>query len=388
MQENRTGDAMTGRTDRMDAADRASERDRTDFEIVAENLKPLERKQISVETRRLAHIRERARLLAGELNRQAAERYEPPGFDFDASRFYLNPEPREALSYLKTHDSESESRLSEKKPAEGQTREFFAQSDAFRDVYNLLMAEAPDMEEDIPLPLCSYVHSQAEASHNFEHLYMCECLLEWLGRSPSPLEFLERETVPAVQSRISYMQNYYSDEAYRIFSENLRNPTVMYGDDFHSVCEDVFYGRAGYCILPVESLPEGRLSSFMRMIARYELKIVMICTVPAGDNGDITRFALLKKNLECLQPVRSHMARNFLEFSVTLPDGPDGILAAARCAGLTLYKIDTISVTYTDSEYAYHMLFDVTGKSINPFLLYLCMTAPRFTPVGLYWQLG
>ena len=107
MQENRTGDAMTGRTDRMDAADRASERDRTDFEIVAENLKPLERKQISVETRRLAHIRERARLLAGELNRQAAERYEPPGFDFDASRFYLNPEPREALSYLKTSDSES-----------------------------------------------------------------------------------------------------------------------------------------------------------------------------------------------------------------------------------------------------------------------------------------
>jgi len=58
--------------------------------------------------------------------------------------------------------------------------------------------------------------------------------------------------------RISYLRNYYADAAYTVFASVIDEPTVMYNSDFAGVCEDVYYGRAGCCILPVESSSDGR----------------------------------------------------------------------------------------------------------------------------------
>jgi len=187
--------------------------------------------------------------------------------------------------------------------------------------------------------------------------------------------------------RISYLRNYYADAAYTVFASVIDEPTVMYNSDFAGVCEDVYYGRAGCCILPVESSSDGRLASFRTLIRKYELKTALTCTVETGDSSS-TKFALLKKRIERPNCPEKRRGSSYFEFDVTLSDlsALSGLLGAAHLNGLGLARIDSLPASYTQSGYSYAMSFKCDGGFLDGFLCYLYMEDPRFTPVGLFCE--
>ncbi len=198
----------------------------------------------------------------------------------------------------------------------------------------------------------------------------------------------EFDTDVKFENRISYLHNSYADTAYTIFAELLGDATVTYSPDFVGVCEDVYYGRAGCCILPVENSTDGRLSSFRALIRKYDLKIVSVCTVETGDDA-FTRFALLKKHMVKLKLPKSTRAAMRFEFDVTTEriSELEAIFTAARANGIELTRIDSLPAAFSEVGPTYALSFDSTNGTLDGFLFYLFMEYPRFTPIGIYFDI-
>lgn len=113
-----------------------------------------------------------------------------------------------------------------------------------------------------------------------------------------PTDLLEPdEPLPAeAQGIIAYLQNAFTDRAYRTFSGTLTRARSQYHDSYSSACEAVSNGSCEACILPIEHAHDGKLLGFYRLIDRYELKIVCTCDI-AQQDGTESRFALLKKGI-------------------------------------------------------------------------------------------
>ncbi len=226
-----------------------------------------------------------------------------------------------------------------------------------------------------------------------DKIILCRALCDFSDVQHSPDEFFSQE-----QSnnnwKVSYLKNVYTDSAYRIFSETIPDLTVTYCEDFNIVCEDVYYGRSGACILPIENTSEGKFSAFRSLIGKYDLKIVLTCPVLSADGSTVTRFALCRKNLEKLKIERNIKKTPMFEFTLTVPHEKKSkictlgdILTAAECFGLALCKVDSLPVTYTDVSYAYDLIFYTDNSRLDCFLYYLNLEAPQFTAVGLYYHL-
>lgn len=186
--------------------------------------------------------------------------------------------------------------------------------------------------------------------------------------------------------RIAYLKNTYTDNAFLIFSKVLGNPSVSYQSDFESVCEEVYYGRADMCILPLDSSREAKLIGFCRLIDRFELKIVLSCDVTSSDGGVTTRYALLRKNLTFPETLPPESDARLLELSfvptegITLAD----VLSAAAGFGLELYKVDAIPLTYSDNEFAYDVILHCPDRAVEPFALFMALAAPQYETLGVY----
>lgn len=96
---------------------------------------------------------------------------------------------------------------------------------------------------------------------------------------------------PAAPARTAYFRNAYSDEAFRRFAGEFREPTVTYCDSFAAVCEELYAERCDYALLPVESDRDGRLSGVDRLITRYEFAPVFFTKIETAD-GNFLRFGL------------------------------------------------------------------------------------------------
>jgi len=66
--------------------------------------------------------------------------------------------------------------------------------------------------------------------------------------------------------KIAYLQNSFSNRAYRSFSRVFDKVSSVYFSGFREVCEEVYYGRASHAILPVFSTHDGPLISFRKLI--------------------------------------------------------------------------------------------------------------------------
>lgn len=241
------------------------------------------------------------------------------------------------------------------------------------------------------------VRDLSEQSRVSERMFLCRMLSARYGDALRLNAFFRDSGGMAASNRISYHRSAFSDLAYRRFSEVLAEPTSVYGKDFASTCEDVYDGRAGLCILPIEHSVEGRMSSFHHLISKYDLKVVLTCPVSLQEGGASTRFALLRRSVQRIRIPESCPHRELFSFSLTLPgEGDDDkladlsdILFAARSAGLELMKIDSDPLTDAEGEYNYELTFytDAPGADLRAFLLYLLLDAPQFTPIGLYSHL-
>ncbi|MBE6636547.1 MAG: hypothetical protein E7618_01945 [Ruminococcaceae bacterium] len=177
---------------------------------------------------------------------------------------------------------------------------------------------------------------------------------------------------------ISYMKSSYADEAYTCFSTLLREPKVLYGHDFAEICENVYYGRCAYCILPIENSTDGRLAGFRGLIMKYGLRITKICRVETGGEGR-TVFALLKKTLTL--PIGDEAP--MFEFRVTAENGLLPLLCAAEVCGMQPLFVHSVP----GESRSYDMIMTIDDEGFCGFLSFLHLEYPAFIPTGMYGEI-
>jgi len=118
----------------------------------------------------------------------------------------------------------------------------------------------------------------------------------------------EETEQPAEPGKTAYLKNAFTDKAYRIFSSKIRGLTAAYYQGYAAACEEVYYGRSAYVILPIYNSTDGRLISFKRMLAKYDLKIAAACMIDMDEDSAVM-YALAKKGL-------SSESGDFIDISV------------------------------------------------------------------------
>lgn len=202
---------------------------------------------------------------------------------------------------------------------------------------------------------------------------------------------------------IAYQHSIYADEAFLHFSRTLPSARAVYSDNFTGVCEQVFNGLCEYCILPLENTQDGKLVRFYSLIEKYELKIVLTCSVTTSDNRHSTVFGLCCRGLRWpeLPLPRRDFCFEFLFWQepehVTLGE----LLTAASACSLCLVRTDCLP--RSDEEilmgagYPFALCFDVPfengqdplypHRDFLAFLLYLAVHSPSSLPLGIYRRL-
>lgn len=352
-------------------------------EAALKNLRALDFELVRLGERREAHLAELARLLLCDPALRTAYRPEytrdgvilPPDDDILRERYLSLMTGSDALSGILPEDVLDENRIASARRLSVMTA--LERAGFCRSVAQRYSKEFGELGSDMTELFCAmlYDRDSRRAGDDYEDDYDRD--------DPGASEGNKK-----TENRISYLRNYFADTAYTIFSRVLDEPTVTYNTDFAGVCEDVYYGRAGCCILPIESTADGRLASFRSLIRKYELKTVFTCSVETGD-GVYTKFALLKKYMTRLKCPEKLKGDSFFEFDVTL-DGISalsGVLEAAQLNDLGLARVDSLPSSYARSGYSYEMTFRTDGGFLDGFLCYLFMEDPGFTPIGIYTEI-
>ena len=183
---------------------------------------------------------------------------------------------------------------------------------------------------------------------------------------------------------VVYLKNPLTDIAYTNFSNILSDARVSYKESFSDVCEEVYYSRAPFCILPIENYEDGRLSGFINMIRKYELKIVLTTNVESS-NGKITKFALLKRELTKLNCPDKYRHSEYVEIGLNFGNNPKlhKVLESALFFGYNLYKVDSFPVYYSENEYYFDAVFSGNGE-LEKFISWLELEVPRYEILGIY----
>ncbi|MBQ9117422.1 MAG: hypothetical protein IJY04_10395 [Clostridia bacterium] len=317
------------------------------MENVSRNLFGLRQRDISVSERRMAHIDEAARALT--------HRYHAEGFPLESGEF------REEYRRFATGLVPEEGCLSDDVPEENRARVL------------------TDISEDA-------VNSG---------IFPCAAICEEQKKAGRPLEFpsfFPDSDEQDGDARIAYLRNPYSDTAYRVFSDVIEKASVTYPRDFTSVCEEVYYGRCRYCILPIETSDEGGLSGFRRLVSKYELCPILSCSVSSGGGSQTTRSALFSKNIERLSVSGNPLVkteREVFSFRLNAPEETSLMktIKAMHIYGLRLLKVDSTPVSWDEGRYSFEFYAECDGGNISAMLLYLELEIPEYTPIGYYSQI-
>ena len=234
-----------------------------------------------------------------------------------------------------------------------------------------------------------YLASKCVSQLFFDKLAVCKFLAhEYHKRKINITERLLGNAPMSQSVRIAYFQNAYADAAFRIFSEVIDNLSAVYAPDFTAVCEEVYYGRADVCMLPLDSSRDAKLISFYRLIDKYDLCPVFSCDVTTPDGSVTTRYALLKREFTLPPKERLDVSNLcFFEFNI-IPDRKSSlgdVLTAAKECGLTLYKADSMPLSYSTSEFAYDIILKIgNADGLDAFVLFLTLAVPQYEPIGIY----
>jgi len=184
----------------------------------------------------------------------------------------------------------------------------------------------------------------------------------------------------AESSRICYFRNIYSDSAYLEFAKRLNNASAHYTGDLTSACEEVYYGKADYCILPVESRSDGLMTRFIGLIQKYELYITVACRISREDGDFVTMFLLGASKTVPADPER-------IAISV-MPDSDCPLRMLLTVVELLGAKLLTCSALPERiySEEAYYLIFDIKSADLRVIELALQLTLSSWDELGVYKQ--
>lgn len=225
-------------------------------------------------------------------------------------------------------------------------------------------------------------------------IFLCSDICKLMRENETSLgffDFFPKNTDTVFGARIAYIRNPYSETAFRIFSSVIKNPSVSYPRDFASVCEEVYYGRCRYCILPVETSDEGALSGFRRLTAKYELCPVLSCSVMTANGAQTTRFALFAKSMERLSEKNRGEAFYKREIFSFRLDAPTEESLNKTFKALHMYKLPVITVNsspvaWDEGRYSFEFSVECDRGELDAMLLFLTLEIPEYTPIGLYMQ--
>lgn len=218
-----------------------------------------------------------------------------------------------------------------------------------------------------------------------EHIAFCrEYLTAFPGRADYKRSiFFGSDDHSSEKLTMGYLKNEYSERAAEIFSELLLSCETVTEQSFEAMCEDIYSGRLDYGIIPISNGKGGRLPIFYELINRYELKIVLACSVGA-DEGEKTLFALAGKSISF--PEAPFGEPTTLELFVTPGGGrslTEMFLAAEMC-GLELQRTDSFGFSSVGEGVTFSPVFAAAGAETETFLLYMTVFFPQYTPIGIY----
>ncbi len=249
-------------------------------------------------------------------------------------------------------------------------------------LYGSFAEYEPDISEAVDENQ-EYVKGVFNKIISYDRIKIAEILSKKNGRF-SVLEHSEEESR---ESKVVYLKNSLADIAYSTFSKVIKNARVVYAESFSEVCEQVYYSRIPYCILPLENSDDGRMASFANLIRKYELKIVMTCNVESAVEK-VTKFALLKREFSICQCPETMNDGDYLEIELNL--GTKGslhnVLEAANMFGYRLCKIDSFPLQYSEKEYYFNIVFEGRGN-IEGFIYWLEYEVRRYDVIGIYTHL-
>ncbi|MCQ2432117.1 MAG: hypothetical protein MJ175_05875 [Clostridia bacterium] len=200
-----------------------------------------------------------------------------------------------------------------------------------------------------------------------------------------PARELDVRAPRSAGERIAYLRNTYTDEAYEQFAEAFLHAAPAYYSDFPGVCEALYYGRATACILPLENSVDGKLLRFYALMSKYDLRIGAMCSIASEDSDSQTNYALLRRSVTVPDPEEYDIW--YMECRIILEEGMtlSRLLTAAAFYGLTLTRVDSVPVSYEDSEFTYDLILRIPPEGdLAAMLTYLYLLVPQFTLLGLY----
>ena len=203
------------------------------------------------------------------------------------------------------------------------------------------------------------------------------------------------EISSAASERIAYLKNSYNDNVYMQFSALFSSPRAAYFESITDVCESVYNENCEYCILPIETSSDGKLTAFYEIILKYGFKIAAVYDLSHSEDKKYTRYALLSKKLrrEASKEaaIKSKSKVRFFEFAVECDEYPTitDILCAADYCSMKLRRIDTLNFISEKSQKSPLIcpVFRIDSSDFLTFMTFLSIDCPDFYTIGIYRQI-
>ncbi len=133
----------------------------------------------------------------------------------------------------------------------------------------------------------------------YDRITLAELLLSHLQRRGQPLT-QESFLAPApVSSRIAYVRNAYTDEAFDAFATTQTEVTSLFADSYEDACREVAEGEAGYCILPWRDTSGAYHRATLALMDVLDLTAVSVVTVTDGEDVPM-QYALVGRAPCCV----------------------------------------------------------------------------------------
>ncbi len=217
-----------------------------------------------------------------------------------------------------------------------------------------------------------------------DYAYFCTALLEQQDSPALVQELLPDFTAIGAkypEGHTAYLSNVYSDRAFDLFSRSTPRLSAYHHPSFTAACEEVYYDRSQYCILPLYNSEDGALTSFIRLMTKYELKIHRVCDISSPDNDTTVRFALLRRGIVPKIPTDG-----FLEIRLVLPEGMriGTFFAACEATGTQIARIRTVPTSYNNDVTSLFVTFRISPANGAPLLLFLRSVLYSYSVEGIY----
>lgn len=194
------------------------------------------------------------------------------------------------------------------------------------------------------------------------------------------------------QGRIAYLKSSYNDTAYIELSRLVASPRASYYDSISNVCESVYNGTCEYCILPLETSSDGKLSGFYDLILKYGFRICAVYDLHHPEASKYTRYGLIGRGFDIKgSNIRARSRIKLLEFVFEQDSYPSvaDVLSAAEFCGMRLRRIDTLNSTSNRGSKSPLIcpIFRVESADLDTFLTFMAIDCPTVRPLGIYTQI-